>query len=56
MDSPQMSTRMHTLLTSILSFFSFLLGYYIRFYLMHGAFSYHFNVYLAMGCGFAVLH
>ena len=56
MDSPQMSTRMHTLLTSVLSFFSFLLGYYIRFYLMHGAFSYRFNVYLAMGCGFAVLH
>ena len=56
MDSPQVSTRMHTLFTAVLSGISFLLAYYIRFFLMRGAFSYGFKLYLAMGFGSAVLH
>lgn len=56
MDSPQVSTRMHTLFTAVLSGISFLLAYYIRFFLMRGAFSYGFKLYLMMGFGSAVLH
>lgn len=56
MDSPQVSTRMHTLFTAALSGISFLLAYYIRFFLMRGAFSYGFKLYLVMGFGSAVLH
>ena len=56
MDSPQMSARVRTLLTSVLSYISFLLAYYIRFYLLHGTPSYGFKVYFAMGFAVALLH
>ena len=56
MDSPQMSARVRTLLTSVLSYISFLLAYYIRFYLLHGTPSYGFKIYFAMGFAVALLH
>lgn len=56
MESPQLSIRMHVLITSLLSYGSFLLAYYIRFHLLDGHLSYSFSFYHLLALFSAALH
>ena len=56
MDSSQLSTRAHTLITAVLSYIGFIAAYFIRFYLMPGVINYSFTLYSLMGLASALLH
>ena len=56
MDSSQLSTRAHTLITAVLSYIGFIAAYFIRFYLMPGVINYSFTLYSLMGLTSALLH
>ena len=56
MDSSQLSTRAHTLITALVSYVCFLAAYVIRFDLMPGILNYSFAVYSAVGLCSALLH
>lgn len=56
MDSSQLSTRAHTLITAVLSYIGFISAYFIRFYLMPGVINYSFTLYSLMGLTSALLH
>ena len=56
MDSSQLSTRAHTLITAVLSYIGFIAAYFIRFYLMPGVINYSFTLYSLMGFASALLH
>ena len=56
MDSSQLSTRAHTLITAVLSYIGFIAAYFIRFYLMPGVINYSFTLYSLMGPASALLH
>ncbi len=56
MDSSQLSTRAHTLITAVLSYIGFIAAYFIRFYLMPGVINYSFTLYSQMGLASALLH
>ena len=56
MDSSQLSTRTHTLITAVLSYIGFIAAYFIRFYLMPGVINYSFTLYSLMGLASALLH
>lgn len=56
METPQLSIRAHVLITSLISYISFLLAYFIRFHLLHGYLSYGFGTYHAIALYAAVLH
>ena len=56
MDSSQLSTRAHTLITAVLSCIGFIAAYFIRFYLMPGVINYSFTLYSLMGLASALLH
>ena len=56
MDSSQLSTRAHTLITAVLSYTGFIAAYFIRFYLMPGVINYSFTLYSLMGLASALLH
>ena len=56
MDSSQLSTRAHTLITAVLSYIGFIAAYFIRFYLMSGVINYSFTLYSLMGLASALLH
>ena len=56
MDSSQLSTRAHTLITAVLSYIGFIASYFIRFYLMPGVINYSFTLYSLMGLASALLH
>ena len=56
MDSSQLSTRSHTLMTAVLSYIGFIAAYFIRFYLMPGVINYSFTLYSLMGLASALLH
>lgn len=56
MEFPQLSTRMHTLITSVISYMVFLLSYFIRFYVMNGVVVYDFSVFHLMALFTAVTH
>lgn len=56
MDSSQLSTRAHTLITAVLSYIGFISAYFIRFYLMPGVINYSFTLYSLMGLASALLH
>ena len=56
MDSSQISTRAHTLITAVLSYIGFIAAYFIRFYLMPGVINYSFTLYSLMGLASALLH
>ena len=56
MDSSQLSTRAHTLITAVLSYIGFIAAYFIRFYLMPGVINYSFTLYSLMGLAPALLH
>ena len=56
MDSSQLSTRAHTLITAVLSYIGFIAAYFIRFYLMPGVINYSFTMYSLMGLASALLH
>lgn len=56
MDSSQLSTRAHTLITAVLSYIGFIAAYFIRFYLMPGVINYSFTLYRLMGLASALLH
>lgn len=56
MDSSQLSTRVHTLITAVLSYIGFIAAYFIRFYLMPGVINYSFTLYSLMGLASALLH
>ena len=56
LDSSQLSTRAHTLITAVLSYIGFIAAYVIRFYLMPGVINYSFTLYSLMGLASALLH
>ena len=56
MDSSQLSSRAHTLITAVLSYIGFIAAYFIRFYLMPGVINYSFTLYSLMGLASALLH
>ena len=56
MDSSQLSTRAHTLITAVLSYIGFIAAYFIRFYLMPGVINYSSTLYSLMGLASALLH
>ena len=56
MDTTQLSTRAHTLITAVLSYIGFIAAYFIRFYLMPGVINYSFTLYSLMGLASALLH
>ena len=56
MDSSQLSTRAHTLITAVLSYIGFIAAYFIRFYLLPGVINYSFTLYSLMGLASALLH
>ena len=56
MDSSQLSTRAHTLITAVLSYIGFIAAYFIRFYLMPGVINYSFTLYSLVGLASALLH
>ena len=56
MDSSQLSTRAHTLITAVLSYIGFIAAYFIRFHLMPGVINYSFTLYSLMGLASALLH
>ena len=56
MDSSQLSTRAHTLITALISYVCFIAAYFIRFYLMPGILNYSFAVYSVVGLCSALLH
>ena len=56
MDSSQLFTRAHTLITAVLSYIGFIAAYFIRFYLMPGVINYSFTLYSLMGLASALLH
>ena len=56
MDSSQLSTRAHTLITALVSYVCFLAAYVIRFDLMPGILNYSFAVYSVVGLCSALLH
>ena len=56
MDSSQLSTRAHTLITAVLSYIGFIAAYFISFYLMPGVINYSFTLYSLMGLASALLH
>ena len=56
MDSSQLSTRAHTLITAVLSYIGFIAAFFIRFYLMPGVINYSFTLYSLMGLASALLH